>query len=342
MRAPDRGIRIGRPPKGAARGGPERAEPGMGGKGAAMRPAGRFGAYAWWVVAWNVATILWGAFVRATGAGAGCGSHWPLCNGQVVPRAPEVETLIEFSHRATSGVALLLVIGLVVYSRRAGAPGSLVRRAAGASLAFVVIEALIGAGLVLFGWVAQDQSLGRVVAVSLHLVNTLLLLAALTITARAAMFPGGLHLQWSRSSLILWGMGLVGMAVLGATGAITALGDTLSPARSLAGGLAADVSSTANTLIRLRVVHPVLAVLVGGGILALAGRLGKGGGKPARLATWLRVVIIVQWAAGALNVALLAPVWMQIVHLLLADLAWIVWVLLGLQAAVPSIQSSTG
>jgi cytochrome c oxidase assembly protein subunit 15 len=294
----------------------------------------RFTRYAWLVIAWNVATILWGAFVRATGAGAGCGSHWPLCNGQVLPRAPEVETLIEFSHRASSGIALLLVIGLVIFSRRIGAPGSLVRRAAWASLGFVLAEALIGAGLVLFGWVAQDQSQGRAIAVSLHLVNTLLLLAALTVTARAAALPQDTKLHWSKGSGFLWGAGLAGLAMLGATGAITALGDTLFPARSLAQGLAADVSAAASDLVRLRVVHPVLAILVGGSVLAFAGRLAKGGRETARLAAWLRIAIVVQWVAGAANIVLLAPVWMQLVHLLLADATWILLVLLGLQAGV--------
>ncbi len=306
-----------------------------------MRSAQRFAGYAWLVVAWNVVTILWGAFVRATGAGAGCGSHWPLCNGQVLPRAPAVETLIEFSHRATSGVALLLVIGLVFYSRRVGAPGSLVRRAAWASLAFVVTEALIGAGLVLLGWVAEDQSLGRAVTVSLHLVNTLLLLAALTLTARAAGFPGELRLRWRTSSLILWGLGLAGIGILGATGAITALGDTLFPAPTLAQGLAADASPASSAFVRLRVVHPVAAVLVGAGVLVLAGRLTDGGRESARLAVWLRLAIVIQWAAGAINLVLLAPVWMQILHLLLADVAWILLVLLGLQAGIVTGRSTT-
>jgi cytochrome c oxidase assembly protein subunit 15 len=140
-----------------------------------------------------------------------------------------------------------------------------VRRAAWASLAFVVTEALIGAGLVLFGWVAQDQSLGRATTVSFHLVNTLLLLAALTLTARAATYPGELRPRWGKRSLILWGLGLAGVAMLGATGAITALGDTLFPARTLAQGFAADASPSSSVLVRLRVIHPVAALLVGAG-----------------------------------------------------------------------------
>jgi heme A synthase len=93
--------------------------------------------------------ILWGAFVRATGSGAGCGSHWPLCNGELVPRAPQVETVIEFIHRATSGLAFLLVLGLFVLAWRVYPKGDLVRRAAALSFLFIVTEALVGAGLVL-------------------------------------------------------------------------------------------------------------------------------------------------------------------------------------------------
>src|SRR5215467_12703113 len=80
---------------------------------ALLRP-GRVSAFAWGVLAYNVAVIAWGAFVRASGSGAGCGRHWPLCNGEVVPRPTSVATVIEATHRATSGLALVGVVGLLV------------------------------------------------------------------------------------------------------------------------------------------------------------------------------------------------------------------------------------
>lgn len=297
-----------------------------------MNPRLRFSRFAWGVAAWNVLTILWGAFVRATGAGAGCGSHWPLCNGVVVPRAAEVETLVEFSHRLSSGLALLLVFGLVWWGRRLFRPGSLPRRAAWASLILILVEALIGAGLVLFGWVAQDTSSARAVAVALHLVNTLLLLAALTVTAWAAERTEQAGVGWRGPWRLGVGAGLALVAALGATGAITALGDTLFPARSLAEGLTADISQGSHPLIRLRIAHPVLAVVAGGYVLALAGAARRFGSRAARSAGWLTALVLVQWIAGAANVILLAPVWLQLVHLLLADLIWIALVLLVLEA----------
>src|SRR5229473_6608919 len=142
-----------------------------------------FTRYAWGVLGWNLLVILWGAFVRATGSGAGCGSHWPLCNGEVVPRAPRLETIIEFTHRVTSGLALFAVVGLVVWSAVSFPRGHRVRRTAIVSLVLILTEALLGAGLVVFQLVAQDASVGRACYLSLHLVNTLFLLGALALTA---------------------------------------------------------------------------------------------------------------------------------------------------------------
>src|ERR1017187_2983546 len=78
----------------------------------------RFSQVAWGVLAYNMLVVLWGAFVRATGSGAGCGNRWPLCNGVIVPHAPRIETIIEFTHRATSGLALVSVAALCLWAFR--------------------------------------------------------------------------------------------------------------------------------------------------------------------------------------------------------------------------------
>ncbi|MCB0131087.1 MAG: COX15/CtaA family protein, partial [Caldilineaceae bacterium] len=138
----------------------------------------RFTIFAWAVLAYNIVVILWGAFVRATGSGAGCGSHWPLCNGEILPRATEVETLIEFSHRITSGIALIAVVVLLIWALRSYPRGHRVRRGAQASMFFMFTEALVGAGLVLFEYVAHNVSIARAYWMAGHLMNTFLLLAA--------------------------------------------------------------------------------------------------------------------------------------------------------------------
>src|SRR4030095_10313466 len=146
----------------------------------------RFARYSWFTMACNVAVVLWGTIVRATGSGAGCGSHWPLCNGVVLPHAPRIETVIEFSHRLTSGLALLLVVGLVAGAFRFRPKGHAARKAAVFSMLFMIGEAAVGAGLVLFELVADNQSMARAMFMATHLVNTFFLLAALTLTAHFA------------------------------------------------------------------------------------------------------------------------------------------------------------
>jgi heme A synthase len=307
-------------------------------------PRTRFAPYAWGVVAFSLAVILWGAFVRASGSGAGCGSHWPLCNGTVLQRDPAIETIIELGHRTTSFVALLLVVGLVVLARREFPAGHIVRRAAWTSLVFMVTEALVGAGIVLLRLVADNDSLARAVYLGVHLVNTFLLLAAMTLTAWwGSARPAPVRpVEWRRLAPLL--AVLAGLLLVGVSGAITALGDTLFPAGSLAEGLQQDASPTAHILLRLRVFHPILAVLVGGTLLALAVRTIARGASPAtslvgRLAA---AAVLVQVTVGVLNLLLLAPIWMQLVHLFLADLVWLSAVLLAASVAAEAAPIASG
>src|SRR5688572_10806452 len=139
--------------------------------------------FAWGVLAYNVAVIAWGAYVRATGSGAGCGNHWPLCNGEVVPRAPELATVIEFSHRVTSGLSLIAIAVLVGWIFRACRPGHPARVGAVLSGVLILTEAGVGAGLVLFQLVADNATMARAMFIAVHLLNTFLLLGALTLTA---------------------------------------------------------------------------------------------------------------------------------------------------------------
>lgn len=305
-----------------------------------LRP--RFAPYAWGVVAFTFAVILWGAYVRASGSGAGCGAHWPLCNGVVLPRDPAAATIIEFAHRTTSGIALLLVVGLVALARRDFGPGHLVRKAAWTTLFFMLTEALVGAGLVLLELVAHNDSIARAVYLGVHLANTFLLLAAMSLTAwwGSGQSAPAHPLDWRRVAPL--GAVLAGLLLVGITGAITALGDTLFPAGSLVEGIRQDASPTAHVLLRLRVLHPILAVTVGMVLLAIAVRITLRDTSPAaalvgRLAAGL---VLLQLVAGVLNLLFLAPIWMQLVHLFLADLVWLSAVLLTACAAAGTVAAT--
>lgn len=283
--------------------------------------------FAWGVLGFNLFVILWGAFVRASGSGAGCGSHWPLCNGEVVPRAPAIETLIELGHRLTSGLALLLVIGLVVGAWRRFPRGHCVRTGAAFCMILILTEALIGAGLVLFEMVADNASMARGFWISGHLVNTFLLVAALALTAWWA--SGGRRLRFEGRGLVLL-LALLPVLVLGMSGAITALGDTLFPATSLAEAEAQTMSDASHVFVRLRIWHPTLAVAVGMILVGVAlYAIRSGASRMARrLAYGLLGVYGFQLLVGLVNVWFLAPLALQLIHLMLSDVIWILLVLL--------------
>ena len=289
-----------------------------------------FTRFAWGVLGWNIAVVLWGAYVRASGSGAGCGNHWPLCNGEVVPQAPQVQTIIEYTHRAMSGIAFLAVAALLVWSIRSFPRGHRARKYAIASFVFLIAEALLGAGLVLFDYVGANSSAGRALYLSLHLTNTLFLLAALALTA---WFSRDAEPVRGRVSPLV-AAALPVAILVGVSGGIAALGDTLFPAASLAEGIRQDLSATSHFLLRLRVFHPALAILGGVffGLIAVWVLRTKQRAEAQRMALMVLGLTILQLGAGAINLVLLAPVWMQIVHLLMADLVWISLVLLTVES----------
>ena len=302
----------------------------------------RFVRFAWGVLVYNIFVVLWGALVRATHSGAGCGNHWPLCNGEVVPLAPALETIIEFTHRMTSGLALAGVVVLCVWAYRLFERGHRVRRYAVLSLIFILIEALLGAGLVLLEYVDQNKSIGRAFYLSAHLANTMVLLGVLALTAWFAR-PGAVSMRpWLRWNFVAGSLPV--LLIVGISGAIAALGDTLFPATSFAEGVRQEMSSTAHVLLRLRVFHPALAILSAVYLSFVALKVIKG--RVSEIATQLAWVswglVVVQLILGAVNVVLLAPVWMQIVHLLLTDVLWIVVVLLAVEASGRELPREAG
>jgi len=288
-----------------------------------------FGKYAWVTLGYNFLVVVWGAFVRATGSGAGCGEHWPTCNGEVIPRPDAIETMIEFTHRVTSGFALLMTIALVVMAVRTFEPMHRARRAAWTTLAFMIAEALLGAGLVIFGLVDDNDSVARAVVMCMHLLNTLFLLGFMALTAWWADHPGRLDLRGPQVRTL--SAGLIGLFVVGISGAIAALGDTLFPVSSLSEGFAADMDASAHFLLRLRGLHPIFALGVGFGLFTLGKRL-RVHASTRRLATMLMAGVGIQIAVGFINLGLLAPVPLQLIHLLLADSVWVIYVLMGATA----------
>ena len=287
-----------------------------------------FAPYTWGVLGWNLIVILWGAYVRATGSGAGCGRHWPLCNGVVIPQAPDVSMQIEFTHRLLSGGALLLIATMVIWGFRITNKQHPVRKGLIAAGILIVTEALLGAGLVLFELVEENSSAVRAFAVALHLANTFLLVGSLALTAYWASGGKAIQLKGQGPKVWLLGGGLAGILVIGMSGAVTALGDTLFPVSSLAEGIVADLDSNAHFLVRLRVYHPIIAVLVALYSLYLVRILfNQNDGMARKFQAALVVVGVAQLALGLTNMLLLVPIPTQLLHLLTADMVWVIYVL---------------
>ena len=322
----------------------------------------KFAALAWFFVAYLVGVVLFGAWVRITGSGNGCGSHWPACNGEIIPQAPAEKTVIEYTHRLMSGLCGIIALALVVWARRMSRP---VFRASLLALFFLVVESLLGALLVKRHLVVDDVSVARAYTVALHLANTLLLTASAALLAWRASSERGqanpVGGQAARSvkgqgrlsppapSRILLAIALVALLLTSMSGAVTALGDTVFPTQPALDGtllakVRADASPSQHFLVRLRVIHPVVAVLsallVAGVLIRTVARRGSAGTAYARLATLALGAVICQTGLGFFNVLLAAPGWMQIIHLLMAQAVWILTWLVFL-ASRPNLEPNS-
>jgi cytochrome c oxidase assembly protein subunit 15 len=295
------------------------------------------------VLAYFIAVILWGSLVRATGAGAGCGNHWPLCNGTVIQRSASVNTLIEFTHRVTSGLSFFAVVGLLAWTFAGTLRGHLARAAAIASVAFTLIEAILGALLVKLGLTAQSQSPLRPAYLALHLTNTLLLLAALTLTAhllsrRKGFLRGTVRL----TAPIGAAASVLVVMIVGVTGSLAALGDTLFPATSLGLALAQDFSPTSGWLVRWRWMHPTVAFVASIFLIWMLVRAAqrKTHWDNRGLSALVLLLLAGVYVLGLLDVVLLAPLWVQEAHLLGADTLWATLVVLTARLTIEPIEAA--
>lgn len=276
----------------------------------------------------TVFVIIWGALVRATHSGAGCGKHWPLCNGEILPLAPQLETIIEFTHRTTSGLSAVLVVILYVLTAREYHKGTFVRSSAFHAFIFMMVEVAIGATIVLFGWVKDDTSGIRAAMIAFHLVNSFLLIGSLAAHVISLMQSRIVHLK---KPLLLMGtpatkIVLVLFLLTGSAGAITALGDTLFPPESAGIAMHDYLTPGNHFLVQLRIIHPVIAVFLSLLIVLYVLRvseLSTGRSKILPLASnAVYFFLLLQLLIGPLTIYFLAPIALQLTHLGLSLCLW--------------------
>lgn len=290
-----------------------------------------FAKFAWFTLAYNIVVILWGVFLRASHSGDGCGQHWLTCQGEAIPSAPELKTVIEFSHRITTTIAGFVVIGLSIWAFRKFEKRHIVRRMALWSFVFIVIEGLIGGGLVLTGNTAANWTPTRPYWAAGHLINTFILVSFLSLTAwYASGFPSP---KWRISGKLklLLAAGAAAIFLTGISGSMAALTSMLFPSASIAEGIAKDFAPDSHYLLRLRIFHPILSIATAVYLIYMAGLLRRriDSALVKRLSDALSIVVIVQIIFGAATLLMLAPIVMQLGHLLLADTVWVVFVLLS-------------
>ncbi len=294
-----------------------------------------FAKYAWFVLIYNMLVVLWGVFLRASKSGDGCGQFWLTCQGEVLPSAPQFKTVIEFTHRimsAADGVIMLVLLGwaFAIWRAERSERSASVLKTAGAAFFFVLTEGAVGAGLVLTGNTAETLTAARPFWMGAHLINTYILLAFLALTARAAAGGKLFKLRVSAKYQTAVAAGILAILIVSITGSIAALSNMIFPSGTLSESIAKDFSETSHILLRLRLLHPVTAVLSGVFIVFLTGWMAKERFGDTDVSWWSNVIallILIQIAFGAMTLLMLGPIVMQLGHLLLADAVWISFVM---------------
>jgi len=294
------------------------------------QPDNRIRVLAWSMLWLTVAVVVGGALVRATDSGAGCGETWPICGGQLIPNIGTHHTAIEVSHRLTTGLLGIVLVLLFLLVRRQYPRTHHLRRAVFGAGVLLIIESLLGASLVLFGWVEYDASIARLIVVPVHLINTFLLVASMALVAYFASGgrPFRVDLSSIRTKAIASALGIV--LVIGATGALNALADTLILSGHLREPVPGELLVSEAVLRQVRTIHPFTAIIGGLALFMLVRYLTAGAERRVRfLGFAVQGVIWLQFILGLTNIALEVPLEIQLVHLFVADVLWILFVLIA-------------
>ena len=280
-------------------------------------------------------TVLSGDIVQATESGAGCGDNWPRCDGSLLPGMEDAATAIEFTHRMLTVLLTCVICALIVGAFRVFPKGHRVRASAVWVGATLVLEVAIGAALVLFGWVGEDASIGRVIADALHVINTFFLIGAGVLVVYFVLGGNVSRPAWSRRPDRELFIVAVVILLISVSGAINSLADALFPLDSVLGELSEEFGSTVPFLVRMRIAHPAIAIVGGVAIFLLVRNISMTIPLIARAGTVVLLTIVFQFVSGILNIAFLTPLETQVVHLLLADVLWMSFLYLAFRCLDP-------
>ena len=286
-----------------------------------------FQIYLWGILLFTVAVIISGDIVQATESGAGCGDSWPKCDGTLIPAFADVHVAIEFIHRMLTSVLSFGYLGLLVGGYLLFGRKHPVWRSILFSTAILLVEILLGASLVLFGWVEDNATWGRVIADSFHVVNTLVLLGSLVLIIFLSRPDGGILVAKSNPKRRYLIFAMLIVILITVTGTINSLADTLY----LSDHVVVEETPIAQLLVSVRAIHPLIAIIGGFAIIGfLYLVIEEPSAQKSALGFAVFGVIFLQFLSGVFNIVLLTPVETQIIHLGLADTLWILLVFFSL------------
>jgi cytochrome c oxidase assembly protein subunit 15 len=285
------------------------------------RSTGKLHTFSWALIFYTIIIIAWGAWVRISGSGDGCGDDWPLCKGMAIPTGEASKTWIEVSHRYSTMLFGFLVLAQLWLIRGVFPKRHPTRYWVLATLLFTVTEALIGRLLVVYGLVHESTSHARLFIMPLHLINTSLLLFSEVMTAESVLF-GEREVRPLSPVLKRAGFAvLITATLLLTTGAVAALGSHLFPSLSLMEGLTKDFAQGAHPALRLRILHPTLALILPLGLWYIFSNstLEASNGALCAMYRSLAVAVLVMLMIGVATLVTLAPVWLKLSHLTMAN-----------------------
>ncbi len=274
----------------------------------------RYRSYLVFLWIYSILVIVWGAWVRISKSGDGCGTSWPLCNNTIIPDTENTHTLIELTHRLSTGIYGILAILLVIWTFKLYSKQHNIRKISLFILSLTILEALIGAKLVLFGLVGGNTGVDRIIVMSLHQVTSVLLTGSVA-KAYYLTFTNKINPSYLIATLKIMFLLIV------ATGGIAALSNTVFPSNSIIEGLMSDLDPNSHILLKLRIIHPILAMTLTFAMLFIIIKLYKDDPKYAiKLSIFISIGVVI----GLITLITLSPTYMKLIHLTIAHIIWAV------------------
>ena len=279
----------------------------------------------------GIGQVVFGAIVRITGSGMGCGDHWPKCQGHWFPPLDRIDLIIEVAHRyfaATLSVAILaLLVVALLHRATPGVSGrGGVLRAAGAAAGLVLAAAIFGA-------VTVKLELANKVVIVTHLAIAMTLLAVLVSASMRAGGLGASSAAVGTASAKTWRSARVALALTFVVLVLGAFTAHVPGANSLCVGFPLCRNGLLpSSAQHIQITHRILAFLLFFHLVGLSiGVWRRGEAKLIVGAAFTALgTVLVQIVVAAALVEMQLPAMLRSLHQAVGTLVWVAVVVLTL------------